>query len=81
MFVNGVQQYKFKTKDSEIKRTPLCLGNVSADFSTKNMVKTGLHGNVYDAAIDYQPISTDKIHEIHRYIMKKKQYCIKCLKL
>ena len=26
-FVNGVHQVKFKTKDSEIKRIPLCLGN------------------------------------------------------
>ena len=27
LFVNGTQQYKFKTKDSEIKPNNLCLGN------------------------------------------------------
>ena len=34
LFVNGVQQLKFKAGNSEIKRTILTLGNVSADFST-----------------------------------------------
>ena len=32
LFVNGVEVYKFKAKDSEINTSPLCLGNVSRDF-------------------------------------------------
>ena len=28
---------KFKAKDSEIVRTPLCLGNISEDFSKDNI--------------------------------------------
>ena len=35
------------------------------------MQKTGLYGNVYDFSTDYWTISTDKIHDIHRYLMKK----------
>ena len=32
LFVNNIQQYKFKAKDSEIKTTKLCLGGFSNDF-------------------------------------------------
>ena len=56
-------------------------GNISTEFSISNMQKTGLYGNVYDFSVDYWPISTDKTHDIQRYLMKKKQYCIKSLKL
>ena len=33
LFVNGVEQLQFKTENSEIQRTPLVLGGLSADFS------------------------------------------------
>ena len=33
LFVNGTEIHKFKAKDSEIVTTPLCLGNISKDFS------------------------------------------------
>ena len=39
LFVNGTEIYKFKAKDSEIVPTPLCLGNISKDWSTDNMKK------------------------------------------
>ena len=39
VFVNGTEIYKFKAKDSEILASPLCLGNISKDFSTDNMKK------------------------------------------
>ena len=42
LFVNGTEIYKFKAKDSEIVTTPLCLGNISKDWSTNNMKKQGL---------------------------------------
>ena len=41
-FVNCTEVYKFKAKDSEIIATPLCLGNISKDWSTDNMKKQGL---------------------------------------
>ena len=33
LFLNGTEIHKFKAKDSEIVAVPLCLGNVSGDFS------------------------------------------------
>ena len=39
LFVNGTEIHKFKAKDSEIVATPLCLGNISKDFSVDNMKK------------------------------------------
>ena len=53
IFVNAVEIYKFKAKDSEINAAPLCLGGVSKDFSADNMKKTGLYGYVYDFSVDY----------------------------
>ena len=37
LFVNGTEIHKFKAKDSEIIATPLCLGNISKDWSVDNM--------------------------------------------
>ena len=37
-FVNGTKIYKFKAKDSEIVAIPLCLGNISKDWSTDNII-------------------------------------------
>ena len=39
LFVNGTEIYKFKAKDSEIVASPLCLGNISKNWSTYNMEK------------------------------------------
>ena len=39
LFVNGTEIYKFKAKESEIVASPLCLGNISKDWSTDNMKK------------------------------------------
>ena len=42
LFVNGKELIKFKAKDCEIVASPLCLGNISKDWSTDNMKKTDL---------------------------------------
>ena len=39
LFVNGREIYKFKEKDSETVASPLCLGNISKDWSTDNIKK------------------------------------------
>ena len=39
LFVNGTEIYKYKAKDSEIVASPLCLGNISKDWSVDNMKK------------------------------------------
>ena len=71
LFVNGTEIYKFKAKDSEIVASPLCLGNISKDWSTDNMKKTGFNGYVYDFSVDYNATDIDDIKDIHKYLMKK----------
>ena len=70
MFINGTEIYKFKAKDSEIVVTPLCLGNISKDWSMDNMKRTGFNGYVYDFSIDYNATDVD-VKDIHKYLMKK----------
>ena len=66
LFVNGTDIYKFKGKDSEIVATPLCLGNISKDWSVDNMKKTGFNGYVYDFSVDYVATDVDDIVYIHK---------------
>ena len=68
LFVNGTEIIKFKAKDSEIVATPLCLGNISKDWSVDNMKRTGFNGYVYDFSVDYDAVTVD---DIHKYLMKK----------
>ena len=42
LFVNGTEIYKFKSKGSEIVVAPLCLGNISKDWSVDKMKKLDL---------------------------------------
>ena len=71
LFVNGTEICKFKPRNSEIIASPLCLGNISKDWSTDNMKKIGLNGYVYDFSVDYDATSVDNIKDIHKYLMKK----------
>ena len=71
LFVNGTEIIKFKAKDSEITAYPLCLGNISKDWSVDNMKKTSLKGYVYDFSVDYDAISISDITDIHKYLMEK----------
>ena len=71
LFVNGTEIYKIKARDSEIVASPLRLGNISKDWSTDNMKKTGFNGYVYDFNIDYDATDVDDIKDIHKYLMKK----------
>ena len=71
LFVNGTENIKFKAKDSQIIVTPLCLGNISKDWSVDNMKDAGLNGYVYDVSVDYNAAAVDDIKEIHKCLMKK----------
>ena len=71
LFVNGTEIYKLKVKDSEIVATPLCLGNISKDWSIDNMKQTGFNGFVYTFSVDDDSTDVDDIKDIHRYLMKK----------
>ena len=71
LFVNGTEIYKFKAKDSEIAASPLCLGNISKDWSTNNSERTGFNECVYDFSVDYDSIVVDDTKNIHKYLMEK----------
>ena len=71
LFVNGTEIIEFKAKDSEIVASPLCLGNISKDWSIDNMRDTGLNGYVYYFSVDYDAIAVDDIKDIHKYLMRK----------
>ena len=58
LFVNGKEIVKFKAKDSEIIATPLCLGNISKDWSVDNMKKTRLNWYVYELFVDYGDLNS-----------------------
>ena len=64
LFVNGTEIYKFKAKDSEIVVGPICLGNISKDWSVNNMKWTGFNGYVYDFSVNYDAIPVDNIQDI-----------------
>ena len=71
LFVNGTEIYKFKAKDSEIVPSPLCLGNISKNWSVDNMKKTGFTGYVFDFSVDYTVTVIDDVKDIHKYLMKE----------
>ena len=71
LLVNGKGSHKFRTKVSEIVATPLCLGNISKDWSVDNMKKTRLNGYVYDFSADYNAIAVDDILDIQNYLVKR----------
>ena len=71
LFVNGVEQFKFKAKDSSIVANLLCLGNISKDWGATNMKKTGLFGYVYDFSVDYGAVNFLNIVSIQKYLMRK----------
>ena len=71
LFVNGKQELKFKAKDDQIVKEIMCLGNISDDWTVANAEHTGLHGTVYDFAVDYTKTNIGDIYNIHRYLMKK----------
>ena len=71
LFFKGTEIIKFKANDSEIVANPLCLGNISEDFSVANMKKTGLYESVFDFSVDYRVTAVDDILDIHKYLMKK----------
>ena len=71
LLVNDKQELKFKTKDDQIVKELLCLGNISDYWTAANAQKTGIWGEIYDFAVDYTSTNIGDIYNIHRYLMKK----------
>ena len=70
VFINDVELYKFKAKDSELNAAPLSLGNGSNNFSVDNMKKTELYRYFDVLSVDFESTDVD-ILDIRRYSMKK----------
>ena len=71
LFVNDTEIYKFKAKGSETFVGPICLGNISKDWSVDNIKKTGFTGSIHDFKVDYNPIDVSDIKDIHKCLMEK----------
>ena len=67
-----VQKFiNLKRKFWNCSKSIICLGNISKDWPTDNLKKTGFNGYVYDFSVDYYFTDTDDIQYIHKYLMKK----------
>ena len=71
LFVNTTKICQFRAKESEIKDYALCLGIMAKDFTINNVEKTGLKGVVKFFSVDFNPIDTNDILDIHKYLMKR----------
>ena len=71
LFVNSIEIYKFKAKDSEIVAAPIFLVNISKDCSIDNMTKIGSNGYIYDFSVDCDAVAVDDILDIHKHLVKK----------
>ena len=65
LLVNSTEIHKFKARYSEIIGSPLCLGNISKDWSVGNMKKAGLNGYVYNFSVDCDAIAVDILDMLH----------------
>ena len=64
-----------KQKNSEIEDYALCLGNISIEFTISNMKKkTGLKRVVKVCSVDFNPVDTNDVLDIHKYSMKRTWY-------
>ena len=71
LYVNVTIIYQFKSKDSEIKDSLLCLSNTSKNFTTNNIKKTRLKESANFFSVDFNPIDTNAILETYKYLMKQ----------
>ena len=55
-----------------MKDFSLSLGNILKDFIINSMEKTGLMGSVNFFSVDFNPVDTNDILDIHRFLMKEK---------
>ena len=54
-----------------VQKYPLCLENISKDWSVDNMKKNRLKGFVYDFSVDYDAFAVSHISDTHKYFIKK----------
>ena len=66
LYVNDKKVTQFKTKDSEINKEAITIGNISnnQDLSEDDIESGKLYGNIYDFSVDYEQISNENILNI-----------------
>ena len=69
LFVNGTKTYQFKAKDSKIKDYTLRSGNISKIFTVNDMKKSGLKAGLTFFSVDFNPIDTNAILDVHKYLI------------
>ena len=69
LFVNAAKIYDFEAKDSEMKKFPLCLGNISGDSSANNMKKNRIKWMCVRCTFDTSNNNSNS--NIHKYLIKK----------
>ena len=72
LFVNAAIIYQFKAKGSKIKYYALFAGNVLKDFAINNMNKIRLKRSVNLLPVDINPMDSNDVLDIDRYLMKGK---------
>ena len=50
---------------------PICLQNISKNWSVDNMKKTGFTSYVYNFSVEYDSATVDNIKDIQKYSMEK----------
>ena len=70
LFVNSTKIHQLKSKYSEIKDYAPCLGNISKDFTVNN-IKYRIKRSGKFFSVDFNPIDTNNILDIHKYLMKR----------
>ena len=70
LFLNGKEVIKFKAKKQSVVGK-LSLGNISANFIQADRKSAEFYIYIYDFSVDYNAMTNDKIHDIHRYLMEK----------
>ena len=63
--------YQFQAKDSEVKDYTLCLGDISKDFPINSMRNNKIKRNCKFFFVDFNPIDTNDILDIYKYLMKE----------
>ena len=70
LFINGVQQFKFKAMSSLDLSNPLIVENTSnSSPSQTEYKKATLHEDLYDFLVSYKSTDIKKIHDIQRYLI------------
>ena len=73
LFINGTEIIKFKAKDFEIATYPLCLENISKDWSVDHKKKSRFKGYVHDFSVDYNDTAVANILDIPKHLMKNNE--------